>query len=168
MEVLRQEQDDPRDNLEKLLPDELYFFAKSTGITDINRAEPAMLMRKKLRDRGFVDVPLPQPRILGQPTDWKNEWSTGSKEDPRPSITADQLLQKQWEEQQKQKWMESPTVFPSAEKFSTEQIVGSLIEQKLVDVDNFDIKQLRKLCKSRGIKMARTDNLKTLREKLRA
>jgi hypothetical protein len=162
MGAVLQRIDDPRDNLDKALPDELYFFAKSKGITDINRAEPAELMRKKLRVKGLVDIPIPN-RVLGQPTDWRNEWSTGSKEDPRPSITADQLLQKQWDEQQGKTNKRA-----GVEKFSTEQIVGSLIEQKLVDVDNFDIKQVRKLCKSRGIKMARTDNLKTLREKLRA
>jgi hypothetical protein len=152
MGAVLQRIDDPRDNLDKALPDELYFFAKSRGITDINRAEPAVLMRKKLRDKGLVDIPIPN-RVLGQPTDWHNEWSTGSKEDPRPSITAEQLMQKQWDEQQG--------------KTNTPPAMKSPDPTEPFDVAKAGIVELRKECKRRGIKMARTDNLVTLREKLR-
>jgi hypothetical protein len=152
MGAVLQRIDDPRDNLDKALPDELYFFAKSKGIANINRAEPADLMRHKLRVAGFIDIPIPN-RVLGQPTDWRNEWSTGSKDDPRPSITAAQLLQKQWDDQQGK-----TNSAPIPQKNPVSELM----------VDRMSIQELRRECRNRGIKLARTDNLKTLREKLRA
>lgn len=56
---------DPRDNLEKAHRLELVKFANENGLREISEHMPAILIRKKLRAAGIVNIRLPE-RTLGQ------------------------------------------------------------------------------------------------------
>lgn len=134
--------EDPRDNLERASRDELFRFAQDRGVKEIDDrmfmgANAAIMMRKILRQKGMTNIQV-RPQQLGMPPGVGESASS-----PVPStetISADEMAERDYAAQQ--------AVNPE------------------VPVEKMDIRQLRHECKARGIKMARTDNLKTLREKL--
>ena len=63
---------DPRTPLERARRPELVAFARSHGLLDINENMPAILIRKKLRERGLTNINVPDRPlgiIHGNPTD---------------------------------------------------------------------------------------------------
>lgn len=132
-------QEDPRGNLEKASRYELAQLAKKLGFTDITYDTPQPLQVKLLRQRGITDIDIPE-RVLGdiRPLVYNTDQvqPVKAQKTEAKSMTADELLEQEYRQQQPK---------TPAEMSMTE---------------------LRSECKRRGIKMARTDNLKTLREKL--
>jgi len=133
--------EDPRDNLEKADRDQLYRFAVRMGVKEIDDrmymgGNAASLMRMILRQRGYTNIGVPQHQ-LGMPRGTSIE---------QPSGNPPQMLDDMLKEQLKTA-LEKPA-------------------PKAVEVKELTMWELRKECKARGIKMQRTDNLKTLREKL--
>lgn len=57
--------DDPRDALERARRPELVRFARANGVEGITSDMPAILIRRKLRDRGLTKISVPL-RLLGQ------------------------------------------------------------------------------------------------------
>lgn len=129
---------DPRDNLEKANRDELEKFAKEKGVEEIKEGMPAILMRRILRSRGLVSVTVPN-RPLGFYEGGKSYGGEAITDTQINSVNADDALEQGWKKEQ-----EKPV--------STPKEMG--------------IRELRSECKRRGIKMARTDNMDTLRAKL--
>lgn len=144
--------DDPRDNLGKATRDELWDFAKSSGIMpdmlkylsdhewDVqsgwrprtNTATQATItkpdMENFLRNRGMTNISV-AVRAMGRPT--------GQFLGPKPKPIVHQVEVKPQEA--------APT-----------------------DISGMGIQQLRQECKRRGIKLSRTDNLAAIRDKLQA
>lgn len=130
-------QEDPRGNLEKASRYELAQLAKRLGFSDITYDTPQPLQVKMLRSRGVTDIDIPE-RILG---------------DIRPIVYNTDAVQ--------------PVQAKKTEAKS--MTADELLEQeyqKPKTPAEMSMTELRSECKRRGIKMARTDNLKTLREKL--
>ena len=129
--------EDPRDNLQKATRWELIDFAKANGI-DIPGDAPAIYTMKVLRSRGLTNIKIPN-RPLGMNAgagEVMTDEAFGEGADATV-VNADDDLIRQFESQKAE-----------------------------TDVSKMLMPDLRKACKARGIKMARTDNLKTLREKL--
>jgi hypothetical protein len=61
--------DDPRDALDRSRRPDLVKFARANGMADISEELPAMVIRKRLRERGFTRIPLAPQRPLGSPPD---------------------------------------------------------------------------------------------------
>ena len=142
---------DPRDPLSKARRMELFRFAQDNGISDIQETMPADMMRDILRSRNVTSISVPD-RPLGSaqqtfttPTSHK---TTGGVIQPAqeviPVVSASVDVARQWLAQQSQPQPPQPTK-PNSEL--------SIIE-------------LRQACKARGIKIARTDKMTTLRAKL--
>jgi hypothetical protein len=136
-------QDDPRSNLEKASRYELAQLAKKMGFTDITYDTPQPIQVKMLRARGVTNIEIPD-RILGdsRPLVYNTDQvaPAAPKETEAKSMTADELLEAQYR--------------------------NELSAKEIKEPDEMSMTELRSECKRRGIKMARTDNLKTLREKL--
>lgn len=132
-------QEDPRSNLEKASRYELAQLAKKLGFDDITYDTPQPLQVKKLRERGVTDINIPE-RILGDSRPLVYNTDKVEKAPAKPtearSMTAEELLEQEF----------------NADRPKTPAQMG--------------MTELRSECKRRGIKMARTDNLRTLREKL--
>lgn len=148
---------DPRDNLAKARRKELERFAAENGVNEIDPRMPADLMRKILRQKGLVNIQPPH-RPLGAPADAGASASpvvsNGQKVD---EVDADSDLMRQWQQDMSQ----SPVAPASAQKAAP-----TSNEAPGPDDKPETITDLRKACKARGIKMARTDNMATLRAKL--
>lgn len=138
--------DDPRDIFEKMRRYPLVRFAHEHGQKDISETMPAQLIRNLLRSRGLsrkAGAWLEKNRMglprLGTINPSAQERMMPQQEHASNGIevTADEDLMRQYLAQQEAK----PTSVPT-------------------------MTDLRKECKARGIKMARTDNMQTLREKL--
>lgn len=130
---------DPRDKLEKARRKELERFAKKNGITEIRCGMPAPVMRKILRQKGFTNIQLPNTRFLGGPSDMATQNRAVLDTPPNAKIeetSALDLLEKEWEQ--------------SAPVFNADM----------------DIRDLRKACKERGVKLARTDKREDMVRKL--
>lgn len=128
---------DPRDPLEKATRFELADFAKANGLTHVTDEWPAPLIRKELRKKGLINIPIPN-RQLGQ--GWMKptpEALTSSPSDGATEIDADDFLAAQFQQQ-----------------------------QQSIDPMNMDIRQVRSSLKQHGVKAKRTDNLNDLRQKL--
>jgi len=128
---------DPRDNLQKATRFELVDFAKANGIA-VPEDAPAIYTMKILRARGLTNIKVPD-RPLGL---YANSGETLTETNSSAIVegdtpNADDDLIRQYEAQKKQP-----------------------------DVSQLTMGELRVLCKSRGIKMARTDTMQTLKEKL--
>lgn len=137
--------DDPRSNLQKARRRTLVEFAHSKGMTDITEQMPAEKIREKLQERGFSQIPA-RHYPLGHAG--RHEVPPiGPRQQPQAApaptgLNASELEEfRQWQQQRK-----APT--------------GS--------IDSMNIGDLRKACKAKGIPMVRTDNIKSLREKLKA
>lgn len=131
--------DDPRDALAKATRGELVKFAKAKGLYPeiINGDMPAILIRKKLRERGMTNIVIPN-RILGQPSRPAGMSDGGHVETPNAvEADAEADLERQWAQQA------AKAVAPAA-----------------------TMKDLRAACKERGIKVDRTDNMESLKAKL--
>lgn len=132
--------DDPRDALAKATRGELVKFAKARGLYPeiINGDMPAILIRKKLRERGMTNIVIPK-RILGQPSRPAAMGDGGHVETPNAvEADAEADLERQWAQQ---------AAKPSPPAALT-------------------MKDLRAACKERGIKVERTDNMESLKVKL--
>lgn len=125
--------DDPRDTLERASRDELFFFAQSRGVSEIEQNMPAILMRKILRQKGLYAINIPNRPLGANPGVLAPD-----PQEQIPQMNADEALEEQWRQ--------------------------SKTEAK--DVSKMGMGELRSECKRRGIKMARTDNLASLRAKL--
>lgn len=131
--------EDPRDNLQKATRWELIDYAKANGI-DVPGDAPAIYTMKVLRSRGLTNIKIPH-RPLGMNAgagDVMTDAALGEGADVTVANADDDFI-RQFEAQ----------------------------KQEETDIDKMLMPQLRMACKAKGIKMARTDNLKTLREKLR-
>lgn len=141
MQIMRIE--DPRDELEKANRDELFRFAQSVGVAEIDErmfmgANAAIMMRKVLRQRGITNIRIPA-RQLGMP------YGAISPEPSGKSMTADEMAEMDYAAQRKASETENK---PS------------------VDIAQMTIGALRRTCKERGVKFDRTDKMTMLREKL--
>lgn len=130
-------QEDPRGNLEKASRYELAQLAKRLGFSDITYDTPQPLQVKMLRSRGVTDIDIPE-RILG---------------DIRPIVYNTDAVQPV----QAQK--------TEAKSMTADELLEQEYQKPKTPAE-MSMTELRSECKRRGIKMARTDNLKTLREKL--
>lgn len=134
--------DDPRDNLERADRDQLYRFAREKGIKEIDDrmymgGNAASLMRMILRQKGITDISVPYHQ-LGMPTTMIQEEPSG-----KPPVMIEDMLLEQLKEAQSAPRVPDP-----------------------IPVSKMSIGELRQTCKARGIKLARTDNMITMREKL--
>lgn len=138
MSVILKSVEDPRDNLEKAGKYELWQFAVANGLNDVTYDTPSILVRKKLRALGLVNINIPD-RPLGSPI------PTVYGADPQKAVAP---------------------VKQSTEvnEISAEDLLE--MEAQVKPVAQMSMTELRSECKRRGIKMVRTDNLRTLREKL--
>lgn len=129
---------DPRDNLEKARRKELENFAKANGISDVRPGMPAPLMRKILRQMGLTGIPVPRHRFLGGPPDMAVQ--------NRP---------------------DQNRIEPQNAK-GEEIDATALLEREWSkpDFNSMSIIELRRECKSRGIKLARTDKMTDMVRKL--
>ena len=128
--------DDPRDALAKARRYELLKFAKANGISEITESMPAILMRKILRGRGLTRIAIP-PRTLGQMNQARSAEAAPSSGDQVPEIDADADLARQFGQ-------------PAAPK----------------PAGDMSINELRAAVKAKGLKIARTDTMESLRAKL--
>ncbi len=132
-------QDDPRSSLEKASRYELAQLAKKLGYADITYDTPQPLQVKMLQARGVTNIDIPE-RVLG---------------DIRPLVYNTDAVQP------------APAVKTENSSITAEQLLEQeFLQQKPKAVSELSMTELRSECKRRGIRMARTDNLKTLREKL--
>jgi hypothetical protein len=138
--------DDPRSNLQKARRRQLVEFAHAKGMTEISEQMDADLIRERLMQRGFSQIPL-RTYSLGHAG--RHEVPPiGPKAPPQaspPGLSADELQQfREWQQQRQQ----APA--PAG------------------DIDKMPIGDLRKACKAKKIPMVRTDNMASLKEKLKA
>lgn len=152
--------DDPRDSLAKARRWELEQYAKANGVTEIQPGMPAIVMRNILRSRGLTRIPVPA-RPLGQQNQPKPRlmYKNGILQQPQPPLPRPEP---------QSKGVEANADDDLARQFGLERITSEekakLFPDKLVA--DMKITELRQECKRRGIKMARTDNMPALREKL--
>lgn len=131
---------DPRDNLQKATRWELIDYAKANGVEVPNDA-PAIYTMKILRARGLTNIKVPdRPLGLYAGGVALSDQTQISADTEVNVASADDDLIRQYEQQ----------------------------KQEETDVSKMLMPQLRHACKTKGIKMDRRDNLKTLREKLSA
>lgn len=132
-------QEDPRGSLEKASRYELAQLAKKLGFTDITYDTPQPLQVKMLRARGVMEIDIPE-RILG---------------DIRPLVYNTDPVQP------------APEQKTEAKSMTAEELLEQEFRQRAPKtVSQMTMTEMRSECKRRGIKMARTDNMNTLREKL--
>lgn len=139
--------DDPRDTLEKATRYELWKFALARGVNDIEQEMPADLMRKVLRARNVTDIHVHFPNLLHR----KIGMQRGVNATP---TVAD-------------------AVVPAAQVDASDDLMRQWKEQKVRDAQPpgppktyNEMAELRKECRRRGIKLARTDKIGDLRAKL--
>lgn len=138
---------DPRDNLGRASRDELFDFARANGVAFDQRTATKQYMERELRSRGLSHI-RPAVRFMGYPTGevFPAEGGLVVQDQPKVvEVNADADMVRQMKEQAKQEWP---------------------VESTFKSVDEMKMGELRAECKRRGIKMERTDNLKSLREKL--
>lgn len=141
---------DPRDRLSKARRMELYKFAQSKGVKEVDRKDmPARLMRRILREKGFTDIPIP-PRVLGQP-------------EPRARA---ELMNSNGQPLNQPKGIEVDADADMLRQYQAEQ-ARAAAEKQTLDVGSMTRAQLAKACKERGIKFGRTAKKEELAEKLR-
>lgn len=145
---------DPRDNLDKARRRELVEFAQANGLTDIDENMPADGydgIRHLLRSKGITRIIIPPRKLGAQASErtfplkpHKPAANSRVETDPKVKIDADELRSfRAWQAQQKKN------------KIAAEKPVGDM-----------SIGELRQACKAKGIKLARTDNIASLRAKL--
>lgn len=131
--------EDPRDNLEKAGKYEIWQFAKANGVLEITYETPSILARKILRAKGLVNI-----RVADRPigSDLPTVYNSDA-----PAISSVTIKSSE-----------------TREINADDLLMAEYQQQK--SPRSMTMTELRTACKSRGIKMARTDNLRTLREKL--
>ncbi len=144
---------DPRDNLARASRDELWDFAKANGVAFDQRTATKGYMERELRSRGLTNIRA-AIRFMGAPTGdfFPPDGGTVTTVEPAKitEVDADADMVRQMKEQ-----AANPQDWP----------VDSTHDARK-HVDDMNQKELRAECKRRGIKMVRTDNMKSLREKL--
>ncbi len=128
--------DDPRDLLEKATRDEIFDFAVAQGVAEITEDMPAIIMRNILREKKKTNIKIPD-RPLGA----------------NPGV---ELI----------KARESMQETETVPEVNADDDLMRQYQTSKVEPQSMTMGQLRAECKRRGIKMARTDNMQTLREKL--
>jgi hypothetical protein len=149
---------DPRDNLGRASRDELWDFAKANGVAFDQRTATKQYMEKELRDRGLTNIRV-AVRFQGAPTGdyFPADGSAVTIEQPKiREVDADADMTRQMKEQaaKSNDWPVESTVKKD----------GFPIRLGLLG--HLSINELRAECKSRGIKLDRRDNMKSMREKL--
>lgn len=134
---------DPRDNLERARLTELLKFAADNGV-EIPRQfqDKAIVIRSILRQRGLTRIQVPF-RVLGQPNVGQRVTDAVASQSANEIDAAADLMRQV---------MGTPPA-PAPEPEAPRKGVAAIAE-------------LRKECKRRGIKTARTDKLADLRAKL--
>lgn len=132
---------DTLDPLASATRDQLWAFAKANGLDFDHRTTPARTMELVLRERGLTNIPVP-PMRLGSPNIPAEMMHPGQA---AKSVNVDDELLAQYRQSIPK------TAAPPAEAKPVAQMT---------------IGELRKECGRRGIKMERTDNMGTLRDKL--
>ena len=142
---------DPRDNLEKAKRRELLDFAHAHGLNHLTSEMPAILIRKQLRAHGLTNIKVPS-RPLG-------------KVETSGSLTADQAVSDE-------NIVSIDAADDLARQYGLEPIEEKPIEEPKAKPmpKNTNIitehANLKKECKARGIKIARTDTREMLKAKL--
>lgn len=136
--------DDPRDNLERADRDQLFRFARAKGVNEINDriyngGNAASLMRMILRQKGITDIDVPYHQLGLPPRVAMDDQPSG-----QPPVMLDDMLRQQLKDVQAE---------PA--RAATEKPIAGM-----------SIRELRKECTARGIKMERTDNTAKLKVKL--
>jgi hypothetical protein len=137
---------DPRDNLEKARRIELVRFAAEHGITDVKPDMPAILIRKILRSRNLTNIRV-SARKLGQP-------GRPDAISAAPVVPEGSGIQMSMEEDLARQYAQQNAKPPTESEVKRDRPLQEMTK-------------LRRLCKQHGIKVDRTDNLATLRYKLR-
>ena len=139
---------DPRDNLGRATRDELWDFAKANGVSFDQRTATKQYMEVELRTRGLTNI-RPAVRFMGAPTGEYFGHDGTSLEPPKiREVDADADMLRQMKEQ-----AAKPQDWPVESMFR-------------IHPSAMNMPMLRAECKRLGIKMARTDNINSLREKL--
>lgn len=148
--------EDFRSPLEKATQAELAKFAKARGVSEINPAMPAPLMREILKAKGIIDIHVHFPNLLRR-TLGQQRGVNASPFTAKPATTlASQVdvaedLARQWTERQARDTASRvPTPAPTEVRAKNENAMAAL----------------RAECKRRGIAMSRTDKMADLRAKL--
>lgn len=143
--------DDPRDSLSKARRSELIAYARANGVKEIDPNMPAILMREILRGKGLTRIKIPNRPLgaIGQTGALPDHPLTSGVE---ADATAD--LARQWA-QQSAPAPAAPAAAPAT----------SARDKPLADMG---INELRKVCQDLGIKLGRTDNMKSMREHIEA
>ena len=130
---------DPRtDPLERARLGELQNFAKESGV-QFDPSYGAPVIRELLRRAGKTDIKPPERPL-------------GAIYQPRVTPTSHKV--------------ESAPA-PKQEEIPTVNALDNLLQQQMVrPTDQMNITELRQACKAKGIKLARTDNMATLKAKL--
>ncbi len=145
---------DPRDNLGRASRDELWDFAKANGVSFDQRTATKQYMERELRGRGLTNIRV-AVRLMGAPTGevFPPDGSTMTVDQPKiTEVDADADMVRQMKEQaaKPQDWPVTSTYKEDIPKLFM----------------SMGMNELRAECKRRSIKMDRTDNKNSLRNKL--
>jgi hypothetical protein len=150
---------DPRDTLDKARRSELARYAVINGVEEIKPTMPAMLMRKILRSRGLVNPSIPVRKLGAMNTSATGLVENAPASEPEGKIeqvSATDDMMEQWLEEEKQ----------AVEVKDENEVPALAAPTPAKAIVNMTINELRKACQARGIKLARRDNMITLRAKL--
>ena len=143
--------DDPRDALSRARRKPLELFARDAAIIEIKAGMPGDLMKCIIRMKGYVERYkewAARNRIVNPPLGGEKPQPTNGADEN--AINADDDLMRQWMAQHQTVSEDQPTNSPADRK----------------PVEKMGINELRAECKSRGIKLSRRDNMKSLKDKL--
>lgn len=131
---------DPREPLARARRLELFRFAREKGVAEIEETMPADLMRQILRTKGLTSIAVPDRPLGGveQTITTPTSHNAGPSAPRQPDVL-----------------VEVDATADLARQWAAEKAVA-----------NMTITEMRKECKRRGIKLARTDNMVTLKAKL--
>lgn len=140
---------DERKPIDKARRPQLIAFAHENGQMDINESMDAEMIRMLLKERGLTRIQVQrrplgstQQEYMGKYPEHERRRSGGAPEiEKGRTVTAEELTRERYRAQQAR-------------------------EKAQKDIMLMSINQLRDACKQRGIKLERTDNVQSLREKL--
>lgn len=132
--------DDPRSNLERARRTELVAYAQANGMTDIHENVPAIIIRRRLIERGLTRVPV-QAQTLGMPAGAGS--SLPPADGPVTEVDAEADLERQYAMQ---------AAAPVSAPVKNPNLMG--------------INELRAECKRLKIKLSRRDNMTTMKAKI--
>lgn len=127
---------DPRTPLQKARRKELERFARLNGVEEVKPGMPAPLMRKILEGKGLTGIPV--TRYLGGPPDMHANGRAVTQFEPQQEVEVKDEL----------------------------SILTEAWEKESMDYSSLSITELRKMCKSRGVKLKRTDKMVDMVRKL--